>query len=106
MSGVFTTAVWVPNTGEEEAFADAWNAFATWARTMPGAGTLRLARDLDDSTRFVSYGRWDSIDAVHRWKSSPEFGPRMAQVQQHVHRFDPSELEIVRVVEDPPSSSG
>jgi heme-degrading monooxygenase HmoA len=59
---------------------------------------LRLARDLSDPNRYVSFGRWESADAAHAWKGSEEFPVRMARVQQHVAQFAPSELEIVAVV--------
>ena len=99
MSDVYTTGVWVPNAGEEEAFAEAWSEFAKWASTMPGAGRARLTRDLRDPERFLSFAGWESIDAVRAWKSSPEFRPRMRRVQQHVDKFAPTELEVVAAFE-------
>lgn len=97
MSGMCTTGEWVPKDGDEDAFVEAWNEFATWAGSKPGAGPLRPARDRDGS-RFVSFGLWDDIESAHQWKSDPEFSTRMAQLQQHVASFRPSELDIVRVV--------
>jgi len=95
MTEVYTTGTWKPNAGEEDAFVDAWGEFACWASDMPGAGTVRLARDLRDPERFVSFAAWDSIEAVRDWKSSPEFKERMSRVQQHVDKFAPTELEMV-----------
>jgi heme-degrading monooxygenase HmoA len=95
MSQIYTTGSWQPNPGNEQAFVEAWETFAAWASTMPGAGTLRLTRDLRDPSRFVSFGSWESLDEVHAWKSSPEFRERMAQVLQHVGEFHPAELELV-----------
>ncbi len=100
MSGAYTTGVWIPKAGSEEDFVEAWSIFAAWASSMPGAGALRLTRDLVDRSRFVSFGRWDDLEAVHAWKASPEFRVRMAAVQAHVESFVPSELEVVRVVSD------
>jgi heme-degrading monooxygenase HmoA len=100
----YTTAEWVPKAGHEDTFVDAWTGFAEWAKAMPGAGTLRLARDLDDPKRFVSFARWDSIQAVHQWKASPDFPAHMAQVQEHVERFAPGELEVVRAIDSPAAS--
>ena len=95
MSEIYTTGTWKPKPGEEDAFVEAWTAFAGWAGEQPGAGTLRLARDAADPGQFVSFGRWDSFDAAHAWKASPEFRERMSRVQQHVDQFTPAELEIV-----------
>jgi len=97
MSEVYTTGYWAPKAGEEEAFVAAWTEFARWASGMPGAGRLRLARN-DADGNYVSFGRWEGIDAVRAWKGLPEFGERIARVQQHVGRFSPAELEVVATV--------
>ena len=96
---VYTTGTWKPNPGSEEAFVEAWSQFAGWASSMPGAGGLRLVRDLGDTGRFVSFGGWDDIDHVRAWKSSPEFRERMARVLQHVDDFQPTELALVATAE-------
>ena len=100
MPAVYTTAEWIAKPGQQDAFVEAWNAFASWAQDRPGAGTLRLARDLGGDTRFVSFGSWDDIESVHRWKADPEFRERMSKVQEHVAEFRPAELQVVRVVGD------
>jgi heme-degrading monooxygenase HmoA len=92
---VYTTGSWRPNPGSEEAFVEAWSEFAGWASSMPGAGALRLVRDLGEPSRFVSFGAWEDIDHVRAWKSSPEFRERMARVLQHVDDFQPTELALV-----------
>jgi heme-degrading monooxygenase HmoA len=95
MSETITSGSWQPRAGHEDAFVEAWMEFAAWASETPGAGTLRLACDLRDSARFVSYGDWQSLEAVHAWKGSSEFRDRMARVLQHVDDFRPAELETV-----------
>jgi heme-degrading monooxygenase HmoA len=96
---IFTTGTWRPNVGKEDAFVDAWAGFAAWASGMPGAGTLRLARDVRDAELFVSFGMWESIDTVRAWKSAPDFRERLARVLQHVDEFEPSELALVATAE-------
>jgi heme-degrading monooxygenase HmoA len=100
MAEAYTTGSWVPNAGEEDAFIAAWSEFAKWASTMPGAGRVRLARDLRDPGRFVSFARWENIEAIRGWKGSDEFKPRMSRVQQHVDKFNPTELEVVAAFEN------
>lgn len=95
MSDVYTTGSWKPFPGQEEAFIEAWTEFASWASEMPGASVARLARDLREPERFVSFMRWKSIEGVRGWKSSPEFKERMSRVQKHIDKFAPTELEIV-----------
>ena len=99
MSTVYTSGTWQPNPGGEQAFVEAWEQFAAWASTMPGAGGLRLVRDLTQPDRFQSFGDWRSIDQVRAWKSSPEFRERIARVLQHVSDFKPTELELVATAE-------
>ena len=95
MSETITSGSWQPMAGHEDAFVEAWIEFASWASGMAGAGTLRLARDLNDPTRLVSYGNWETLDAVHAWKGTSEFRDRMARVLQHVDDFRPVELGTV-----------
>ena len=94
---LYTTGTWRPKAGSEDAFVEAWGEFASWASAMAGAGTLRLTRDTKDPTRFVSFGRWESEEAVRAWKNGPEFGPRMAHVREHVDDFQATELEVLVV---------
>jgi heme-degrading monooxygenase HmoA len=100
MSTIYTSGTWKPNPGNEDAFVAAWQQFAAWASSMPGAGHLQLVRDLREPERFVSFGAWESIEQVRGWKSSPEFRERMAQVLQHVDEFQPAELALVASAED------
>ena len=95
MSEMITTGTWFVEEANQARFLDAWTAFAVWASSMDGAGTLRLGRDGRDPNRFVSFGPWDSADQVHAWKSNPEFRERMAQVLQYVDEFSPTELDVV-----------
>jgi heme-degrading monooxygenase HmoA len=95
MSDIYTTGTWTPYAGREEEFVRAWTEFANWASNMPGAGRLSLTRDLRDEERFVSFARWDSIEQVRGWKSTPEFRERMAHVLQHVSEFQPAELKVL-----------
>lgn len=95
MTEMITTGTWIVDEAKHDAFVEAWSAFAAWASSMEGAGTLRLGRDGPGSNRFVSFGPWASAEQVHAWKSSPEFRERMARVLQHVDEFVPIELDVV-----------
>ena len=99
MTELYTTGRWHVAAGKQDAFVDAWAEFAAWASSFAGAGTLRLARDLRDSEAFVSFGGWQTIEAVRAWKSAPEFRERLAQVLQHADGFEPSELELLAAAE-------
>jgi heme-degrading monooxygenase HmoA len=98
MSTVYSSGSWRPSPGREHDFVEAWKEFAAWATRMPGAGQLRLTRDLDEQGRYVSFGDWASEDAVRAWKGSPEFKERLAHVLQHVGEFHSSPLVLVATV--------
>lgn len=95
MADVYTTGSWRPFEGREAEFLEQWKEFMDWATSLPGAGTAVLARDLRDPGRFVSFAAWRDVEAVGAWKTSPEFKPRMARVQEHVDEFAPTELAVV-----------
>ena len=98
MSTYYTAGRWIPRPDEIEAFVASWTEFAVWASGMPGAGELRLVREVSDGGRYLSLGVWESDDAAHAWKSAPEFRPRLARVLEHVAQFEPSELALVATV--------
>ena len=98
-SQIYTTGTWKPGPGKEDAFLSAWTEFAAWASGRQGAGTLRLTRDVRDAARFVSFGVWESPEAVRAWKTAPDFRERLAQVLQHVAEFERTELAVVATAE-------
>jgi heme-degrading monooxygenase HmoA len=95
MSEVYSHGTWTAKDGEGEQFVEAWTEFAEWLKTQPGAGTARLTRDLSEPNRYLSFAPWESPEAMHAWKSSPEFRERMGKVQAHVAEFHPDEMELV-----------
>ena len=98
MGRAYATGTWTPYAGQEEAFVAAWRGFVEWAMTLPGAGRAVLTRDARDPARFVSFSDWESLDAMHAWKASPDFKPQMSRVQQYIDKFAASELEEVESV--------
>jgi heme-degrading monooxygenase HmoA len=99
MSTIYTSGTWKPNPGSEDEFVAAWEEFAAWASTMPGAGRLQLTRDLSDPGRYLSIGDWDGRDHVQGWKTSPTFRDRLAHVLQHVDEFSSTEYALVAAAE-------
>lgn len=100
MYEIFTHGRFEVEPGNEEAFVAAWSEFAAWASERPGAGTLRLVRDVRNVGRFVSFGQWDDADAIRAWKSSAEFKERLGRVVRQATEFEPTELvTLVRVMD-------
>ena len=100
MSDVYTTGSWEPFTGQARAFHEAWADFAAWATGFPGAGRALLGRDVREEGRYVSFIRWESMEAMRAWKASPDFKPRMGRVQTHIDKFSPTEIVLVAEAED------
>jgi heme-degrading monooxygenase HmoA len=98
MTETYTSGTWTVKAGEEDAFVSAWEEFVRWAGEMPGSGTFRLVRDLEDPRRYMSFAPWESFDAQHAWKQTPEFRERLGRVREHVESFEPSTFELVTQV--------
>jgi heme-degrading monooxygenase HmoA len=91
MYEIFTHGRFEVEPANEAAFVEAWSEFAAWASARPGAGTLRLVRDVRTAGRFVSVGQWDDADAIRAWKSSAEFKERLGRMVRHATTFEPTE---------------
>jgi heme-degrading monooxygenase HmoA len=98
MAEVYSSGTWRAKDGEEKDFEEAWTGFAEWLSTIPGSGTARLTKDMDNPGVYVSFAPWESLDAMHAWKSSPDFPKHMGAVQAHVAEFTPHEMELVAEV--------
>jgi heme-degrading monooxygenase HmoA len=98
MYEIFTLGRFEVGPGNEDAFVAAWSEFASWASARPGAGTLRLVRDVRNAGRFLSFGQWDDADAVRAWKSSAEFKERIGRVVRQATEFEPTELVTIVTV--------
>ena len=105
MGELVTTGVWHVKPGHETEFVEEWTRFTQDAASYPGAGRLHLGRDTGDPSRFVSFAVWSDAPSAHAWKANPGFGERMGRVQQHVDRFEPSELDLVAAVTADPTVS-
>lgn len=98
MAETYTSGVWVVKPGEEDDFVRSWEEFVGWASQLPGSGTFRLVRDLDQSGRFLSFAPWESAEAQTAWRQHPEFPERLGRVRAHCDEFHPSTYELVTVV--------
>jgi quinol monooxygenase YgiN len=98
MYEIFTHGRFEVEPENEQAFFDAWSEFAAWTSQRPGAVTLRLARDVRNAGRFISFGQWDDAEAVRDWKSSVEFKGRLGMVVSQAKEFEPTELVALRKV--------
>jgi heme-degrading monooxygenase HmoA len=82
--------------GRADDFIAAWTEFAEWtSENVQGAGRGTLLRDLDDPNRFVSFGPWESLEAIESWRSLDGWKQRVAQIREMLAGFQPATLELV-----------
>ena len=99
MAETYTSGAWVVKPDEKDAFVQAWTDFVTWASEMPGSGTFRLVRDLEQPNHYMSFAPWESFEAQNAWKQRPEFRERIGRVRAHCEDFKPSTHELVTRVD-------
>jgi heme-degrading monooxygenase HmoA len=99
MTETYTHGSWMVKPGEEDAFVQAWTEFVTWASSMPGSGTFRLVRNVEEPSRYMSFAPWESSEAQQAWKDLPEFRERIGRVRAHCEDFKPSVFELVTRVD-------
>lgn len=95
MAEVYTAGVWTVREGREEDFIRLWKQLG--ADTVEGfpnaAGTL--LRDRERPTRFISFGRWQSVEEVERWRSSPAFREVVREMGAVLDDFEPGTFDVV-----------
>lgn len=97
---LWTLGIWTTKVGQEQAFRDAWTAFADWtAHHQPGAGEAWLLQDAQQPQRFISFGPWESAEAASAWRSRPEFGAFVARVRDLCDEFQPNTLRLAAHVQ-------
>jgi|SRR5579859_1214521 len=96
MDELYTYGRWVVKAGQEDAFRAAWKEFADWtAANIGGPGRGRLLRDPEDPTLFLSFGPWESQDAIVAWRSNPGFQERVGRIRQMLESFEAHTLRVV-----------
>ena len=95
MAPPYTHTSWVVKEGRESEFVERWSEWADWTRRQGLASHATLLRDVDDSRRFVSFGPWESIQAVRNWRALAGYHERVAQLRELVDELEPRTLEVV-----------
>lgn len=96
MGKPYSSGVWIAKPGRETEFAAEWREFADWSlATIDGADWAKLLQDLSHPTRFVSFGPWNSLEAIEAWRSHPGFAERVGRIRELIESLEPSTLEAV-----------
>ena len=93
---LYTLGTWTAKTGNEKLFIADWNAFAKWtAAHHVGTGTAYLLQDPEHPQQFVSFGPWESAEAIRTWRERPEFKAFISRVRELCNDFQPRSLVVV-----------
>jgi heme-degrading monooxygenase HmoA len=65
---------------------------------VPGSTWGKLLRDSSTPNRFVSFGPWESGDAIAAWRALPGWEERVERLRELLDGFEPSTLELVAEV--------
>jgi quinol monooxygenase YgiN len=92
---VWTHGRWLVRPGKEDEFVAAWSELADWTVSdVPNARGI-LFRDREQPNLFYSFGPWEGIDAVERWRASEGFAARIERIRGLVDTFEPHTLDPV-----------
>ncbi|HMA05739.1 MAG TPA: antibiotic biosynthesis monooxygenase family protein [Methanomicrobiales archaeon] len=102
---IFAAGIWDVRPGNEQAFIEAWKEFSAWtALHQGGSGYGNLLQDLDNPSRFISYGPWDNLESVQAWRRQPEFRKAIARFMELCDHITPGTFRIV--AGDAPAEAG
>jgi heme-degrading monooxygenase HmoA len=91
----YTYSTWIVKPGMEEEFIRRWHDWAAYAHSRGLERRAKLLRDVDSSNRFVSFGPWESMSAVRRWRADEGFHERTTRLQEVIESFQPHTLEEI-----------
>jgi heme-degrading monooxygenase HmoA len=78
---IWTHGVWTVKPGREDDFIAAWQAMAQDAvAEFQPPGKPHLLRDRERPNVFRSFGPWDDVETVERFRAS--IAPRLAEVRE------------------------
>jgi len=93
---LFSSGQWLVKPSKEAEFISAWDTFAQWTvQNQAGAGSGHLLQDTTNSRSFLSFGPWDSEDAIQQWRQKPEFQTFLSRARELCDDIQPKILTIV-----------
>ena len=95
MSQAYTLTVWQVKPGLEDDFVQRWSEWIEWSHRQGLQAHARLLRDVDTPGKFVSFGPWETLQAVRSWRALEGYQERVARLQEVLQNFEPETLELV-----------
>jgi heme-degrading monooxygenase HmoA len=96
---LYTHGRWVVKSVNEDGFVAAWRELAEWSRgNVEDSSGAVLLRDRAEPSRFLSFGPWESLEAIEAWRADPGFQQRVGRLMEIVEEFEAHTLEVVAEV--------
>jgi quinol monooxygenase YgiN len=87
---LYTCGIWIVKPGREDEFVAAWEELARWtAEHIPGAGWATLVQQEDQPNRFLTFGPWESVEAIDAWRASEGFQDGVKRIRALLEDFQP-----------------
>ncbi len=61
------------DAADQEALVEAWKEDALWMKKQPGYISTQMHKAIGDSSMYLNYAIWDSVEDFRRAFSNPEF---------------------------------
>lgn len=65
--------IWIVKPGREEEFIRRWSDFEEWSAAEGLSAHAKLLRDVGEPSRLISFGPWETLAAIRRWRLLPGF---------------------------------
>ena len=96
---VFACWYFTVKAGREEQFLEKWQQFAQWTLNhAKGARWIYIVRDGEDPQQFVSFGPWESPEAVDAWWQSSKSRAVIAELEVLCDKIEQSTMTEVNHV--------
>lgn len=84
----YSSGDWLVKPGQEEAFITAWTDLAHWtSKNVTGAGKPYLIQEVTNPQHFISFGPWESTEAMQAWRQLPDFKEKLGKIATLCEQF-------------------
>jgi quinol monooxygenase YgiN len=96
---VYTLGMWTVKTGREDEFVAAWSDLAEKTKADFPDATATLLRDGEQPNLFISFGPWESVEEIDRWRSSETFQRGVGRLRELLDDFAPHTMHVVAQID-------
>ena len=96
---VYTLGIWTVKNGREGEFVDAWRDLAERTKSDFPDETATLLRDRDQPNRFISFGPWDTLEQIERWRGSETFKQAVGTIRAMLENFEAHTMDLAAEIE-------